>query len=451
MSGYTGYQGAKPDSREELAKRLRAQILGQALPQTIGGGLGMLGAGLAAGFAKRNAVFPTAPGGGQPQQPAPPLPPPVEIGAPAVPPQLVAQTQMQPPPPQQAPQGGSSEELLYQILTHPFSTPEDKAVANMMLQQRMQQQQQSAREQQMWMERQRYEHEAKRNGPAYELGLEKSRLELEDAKKPKREPLINAGNGNVYDLNTGDWIAPPRSDAPEGAFRFSGNSVEAQALNGLIDSRQLTPEQAQQLAARKTISGPNGELIFLTPQGVFGAPSQGGGVVQPIMPNGGQQGPQGGSQAAPQPSTAPLSPGQSVRGGNIQLTQPRVADNMADIADVGGFDPTMITAFATGGIKGAAIQALTRSANAIAGRNTQTRDLIAQALMETAPTRANERLLQAVRRFGSPVRRRRPIRTFRFTKRPPAKPTSSMSTGPATTRGYASITMSRPAETRPSP
>lgn len=65
MIGYSGYQGTKL-TRDELAKRLQAQIMGQPLPQTIGGGAGMLGAGLAAGFAKRNAAFPTAPGGAQP-------------------------------------------------------------------------------------------------------------------------------------------------------------------------------------------------------------------------------------------------------------------------------------------------------------------------------------------------------------------------------------------------
>ncbi|RVI61845.1 hypothetical protein [Sinorhizobium meliloti] len=64
MMGYTGY-GAAP-TREELAKRLQAQIMDQALPQTIGGGMGMLGAGLAANFAKQNAAFPTAPGAAKP-------------------------------------------------------------------------------------------------------------------------------------------------------------------------------------------------------------------------------------------------------------------------------------------------------------------------------------------------------------------------------------------------
>ncbi|MDW9908866.1 hypothetical protein GOB14_11810 [Sinorhizobium meliloti] len=67
MMGYNGYRGAMPnETREQLAQRLQAQIMGQALPQTIGGGMGMLGAGLAANFAKQNAAFPTAPGAAQP-------------------------------------------------------------------------------------------------------------------------------------------------------------------------------------------------------------------------------------------------------------------------------------------------------------------------------------------------------------------------------------------------
>lgn len=84
---------------------------------------------------------------------------------------------------------------------------------------------------------------------------------------------------------------------------------------------------------------------------------------------------------------------------NAALGGSRTADNLSDIADISGFDPTVIGSLLSGGgIKAAALQALTRSANALSGRNTQTRDLIAQALMETAPTRANAQLLQAVQR-----------------------------------------------------
>lgn len=62
MNGYFGYQGAMPkEAREQLAERLQEKILGQPLPQTIGGGVSMLGAGLAAGYAKRRAAFPPTP------------------------------------------------------------------------------------------------------------------------------------------------------------------------------------------------------------------------------------------------------------------------------------------------------------------------------------------------------------------------------------------------------
>lgn len=246
------------------------------------------------------------------------------------------------PQPEAANGQGGVDPRLYEILSNDFATPEMKAVARTMLQQQLGEQE-AAREEETWRRRQEYEQQAAQNDPLYRIKLQQAQNELEGGKK---QPLINAGNGNVYDPNTKEWITPPGASGAGGEFRFSGNSVEAQALNGLLDSKQLTPVQAQQLAAGKTISGPNGELIFLTPQGVFGTPSQGGGAVQPIMPNGGQQAPQGGNQATPQatPEAVPqpvpqaqpdqrsqndpsaLPPGQAVRNGNIQLTEPKVPE-----------------------------------------------------------------------------------------------------------------------------
>ncbi|WP_234837710.1 phage tail tip lysozyme [Sinorhizobium meliloti] len=202
-------------------------------------------------------------------------------GAPASPEQIAqarARGAAQQQPQQQS---GPDQATLYQILTHPFSTPEQKAVAQMMLEQQMQ-----------------------AADPVRQMQLEKGRLELEEARKPKRQPLINAGNGNVYDPNEDKWLTAP-SGSGDGSFRFNGNSVEAQALNGLMDGGRLTPEQAQQLAAGKTITGPNGEIIFMTPQGVFGQPA-----------NGGQAQPIGSGQSA-----LPSPPAQQ---GNIQITKPKV-------------------------------------------------------------------------------------------------------------------------------
>ncbi|RVD24636.1 hypothetical protein, partial [Mesorhizobium sp. M4B.F.Ca.ET.017.02.2.1] len=123
-----------------------------------------------------------------------------------------------------------------------------------------------------------------------------------------------------------------------GQFRFTGNSVEAQALNGLMDGGGLTVEQAQQLAAGKTISGPNGELLFLTPQGVFGQASAGGPAMpvtpskteQPAPANAPALAPAGAPApnvapapaAQPQPTPAPASP-RADNAGILPLTAPK--------------------------------------------------------------------------------------------------------------------------------
>ena len=57
-------------------------------------------------------------------------------------------------------------------------------------------------------------------------------------------------------------------------FRFPGNSPEAAALNGLIDNGTLTEKQAMDIAAGKQLTGPNGEIIFATPQALIGAQPQ---------------------------------------------------------------------------------------------------------------------------------------------------------------------------------
>lgn len=75
----------------------------------------------------------------------------------------------------------------------------------------------------------------------------------------------------------------------------------------------------------------------------------------------------------------------------------KTADNLADIADVQTFDPSMIGAFMSGGVKGAALQGLTRAVQSVQGRNTQTRDMIAKALMTASPQQAKTVLDQAVK------------------------------------------------------
>ncbi|NTF35568.1 hypothetical protein [Agrobacterium rubi] len=268
--------------------------------------------------------------------------------APQQAPQQVAQNGQFPAPPQapsapQAPQPqanpyqGVDPEML-KLLSNPFLDADKKQIIQGIMQQQMQ-----------------------RNDPQYQLEMETKRAQLDALRaKPtkqwqklddytlfnpetgetqrvgdgtgKRQPLINAGSGQIYDPNTQKWIS---SDGPadnNGQFRFGGKSVEAQALNGLMDSGQLTEGQAQQLGAGKTITGPNGEIMFMTPQGVFGRSPDGS-----VSPIGGQQSggvdifgdrpmtlPNSGAQppSPPQPPQPRQQPPQ--QSGMIPLTDPKV-------------------------------------------------------------------------------------------------------------------------------
>lgn len=152
-------------------------------------------------------------------------------------PQQVAQAQPQ--------QSGPSEALLYQILTHPFSTSEDKAMAKMMLEQRMQTQQ-SARDEQLWRQRQQYEAEQKRSDPGYQLGLEKTRQEVENLKTPEYQTLtpeerkalgIAETDQRVYQRSRGGKI-----DAVGGAGQTINVGNEVDARKAAAESLGLTPQ-----------------------------------------------------------------------------------------------------------------------------------------------------------------------------------------------------------------
>lgn len=97
---------------------------------------------------------------------------------------------------------------IIEALSDPQATPQTRAIASALLQQQQGQQEQAAQQQQ-WMERQRYEQQQKEADPLRRQQLEMGQLELEQARQPKRQPLINAGNGNVYDPNTEAWITAP--------------------------------------------------------------------------------------------------------------------------------------------------------------------------------------------------------------------------------------------------
>lgn len=125
-------------------------------------------------------------------------------------------------------------------------------------------------------------------------------------------PGITKPNIEVKEVN-GRLVAVDKSNlstrdvTPDGLPQamFNGNSVDAQALNYLVQSGQLTREQAAQVAAGKTITGPNGEILFAPPAALVGGVS-GGPQMQPQQP---PEGPTAQSSAA-QP-------------GLVQLTAPK--------------------------------------------------------------------------------------------------------------------------------
>ncbi|WP_216330662.1 hypothetical protein [Rhizobium sp. X9] len=222
-----------------------------------------------------------------------------------------------PPAPPLAPTNpyqGVDPEML-KLLNNPFLDADKKQIIQGIVQQQMQ-----------------------RNDPAYQLDIQTKQAQLEALRAKPTEKWNKLDDNTLY--SDGGSIktvgVPPGTE--NGEFRFKGNSVEAQALNGLMDSKQLTPAEAQQLAAGKQITDPaTGSLMFLTPQGVFGRSADGRvapvGIAQPGTQQ--QQSATGagvdifsdmaaGTGAAPQPPAPPAPPqapqSQASQPGLIPLT-----------------------------------------------------------------------------------------------------------------------------------
>jgi hypothetical protein len=322
------------------------------------------------------------------QSPAPALPAPSTVQAP--PP-----VQAAPQPPQQvaqaAPQGGvfgGVDPRLLQALQNPFLNEGQKSAVQLLIQQQQQAAQQQ-QEQQTWIQRQKFEQDQRQADPAYQLGLRKTQSDIDntltpaqqdqqwrdrqtyEAQQKQNDPaykvdlqktqaeldqlqhgpgdvkvvgnqLVRVGrDGQVTDITP----KAGTNGSGNGGFRFNGNAVDAQALNGLIDSGQITAEQAQQIAAGKTITGPNGEMMFLTPQSIFGqsggqpAPQQGMNLFPEPAPTSPQN--QGidlfAGQSAPGPAQAPPAVQAPMQNGPIQLTPPK-APNEAEKSAAGYAD-----------------------------------------------------------------------------------------------------------------
>lgn len=69
---------------------------------------------------------------------------------------------------------------------NPWLSPEERAVLHRLYEQQVQAAE-ARQQQELWMERQRYEQGVRYSDPAYQLGLEKSRIGIEQMRSPRRE------------------------------------------------------------------------------------------------------------------------------------------------------------------------------------------------------------------------------------------------------------------------
>ena len=233
---------------------------------------------------------------------------------------------------------GPSVQQAFRLLNNPYATEADKAMATSVIEQAQ-----------------------KRNDPAYQLEQDYRRAQLEALRGKPSKTWQKLDDTTLFNPETGETQRVNAPAAGNGQFRFEGKSVEAQALNGLMDAGTLTPAQAQQLGAGKTITGPNGEIIFMTPQGVFGQAADGTlspmSAPQPPQAPAAPQAPANGvdifgtdAPAAPTPPTPPAppvppqvpqQPAAPQRQGMIPLTEPRVT---VDESKAGGFADRMLEA-----------------------------------------------------------------------------------------------------------
>jgi hypothetical protein len=135
---------------------------------------------------------------------------------------------------------------------------------------------------------------------------------------------VQEGNFVVYDSNRNPvGLIPIPKPKEQGTGPFTGTGTEAQALNMLISNGTLTPQQAAELAAGKTITNPaDGSVIFMTPSGLFKQAQ--GGQPMPAAPGG-----------APAPATLgagmiPVTPPKPVQMTEGQSNAALYADRMRE-------------------------------------------------------------------------------------------------------------------------
>lgn len=95
------------------------------------------------------------------------------------------------PTQQQPRQNGNQLEFYARQMSNPFLSPEMKKLA-------------------LYQYQQEAERQQKASDPMYQLNLQKGQMEI-DALKRGKSALLNAGNGQLYNPNTNEWITAPDS------------------------------------------------------------------------------------------------------------------------------------------------------------------------------------------------------------------------------------------------
>ena len=83
-------------------------------------------------------------------------------------------------------------------------------------------------------------------------------------------------DNTLFNERTGETRAAGGGAGGGGSF-LTGNALETQALRHLVETEQMTEDQAAQWAAGKTITGPNGEILFISPDQLLDAAGMKGG------------------------------------------------------------------------------------------------------------------------------------------------------------------------------
>ena len=123
--------------------------------------------------------------------------------------------------------------------------------------------------------------------------------QVQDLIAPEPRSRFTNTELGILDNETGRVVAPAATaDGSQGLFK--GTSIEGQALNQLVARGDLTVDQALQIAAGKSVTGPNGQTFFFTPQGLVVNPAGPSAPAPTGAPAGNQPAGPGAAPAVPE-------------------------------------------------------------------------------------------------------------------------------------------------------